>query len=482
MGARCVKYVAGMTSPAKSPAVAATLPRNIVNRYAVGSIGTGGFSTLPGLVLVYYLTDALAVTALVAGIIVTIAKVWDVVIDPVIGGLSDRTLARTGSRRGPMVIGALLIPVLFVVMFAVPAGTSQWVAAVWVFLAYTAAATAFSLFQVPFTILPAELTGNYHERTRLLTWRVVVLTFAILLFGAGGPMIRDRFDNVTTGYLVMAIVSAVLIGLGLWTASTIAPRGVATPSVAAAKAPLFSTTHYKNGITVLRESQPLRALLGAGVLQALAIGVMLACGQYVATHVLNKQGLVMVLFIALVAPAIVFAPIWQWASKRVGKERAYTIATCVYFGATLVMGAMMFAPGLWIVAPLAVAGAAYAGLQSLPYAMLPDIITHDAKQSRTKLEKIETDVATGEGRAGIFGGVWTAGETMGLALGTSVLTIVLAVTGYTESSANVTVTQPASAVTGISFAFSVLPAVLMALSLVLLRRYTLREADITERA
>ena len=48
-------------------------------------------------------------------------------------------------------------------------------------------ATAFSLFQVPYIALPAELTPSYDERTRLLTWRVVVLTFAILLFGAAGP-------------------------------------------------------------------------------------------------------------------------------------------------------------------------------------------------------------------------------------------------------------------------------------------------------
>ena len=36
--------------------------------YAFGSVGTGGFSTVPGLLLLYYLTDELGVTALVAGI------------------------------------------------------------------------------------------------------------------------------------------------------------------------------------------------------------------------------------------------------------------------------------------------------------------------------------------------------------------------------------------------------------------------------
>ena len=78
------------------------LSRGQITRYAIGSLGTGGFATLPGLVLVYYLTDSLGVTALAAGAIVTGAKVWDVLIDPVIGGLSDTALARPerGGGRG----------------------------------------------------------------------------------------------------------------------------------------------------------------------------------------------------------------------------------------------------------------------------------------------------------------------------------------------------------------------------------------------
>ena len=86
----------------------------------IGSIGTGGFATLPGLVLTYYLTDSLGVAALAAGAVITTAKIWDVVIDPVIGALTDRDLARHGTRRRLMLIGACSIAVLFALTFAVP--------------------------------------------------------------------------------------------------------------------------------------------------------------------------------------------------------------------------------------------------------------------------------------------------------------------------------------------------------------------------
>ncbi|WP_193598180.1 MFS transporter [Microbacterium sp. YJN-G] len=441
-----------------------SLSRGDVTRYAIGSLGTGGFATLPGLVLVYYLTDSLGVTALAAGAIVTAAKVWDVLIDPVIGGLSDRALARTGSRRGPMLIGGIGLPIAFVLTFAVPASFGPVPAAIWVLIAFMLAATFFSLFQVPYIALPAELTDDYRERTRLLTWRVVVLTVAILLFGAGGPELRALFpDDPLLGYLVMAAVAAVVLGAGLLISSTVAPRRPLLPVQPGSSI----AQHYRDGIVVLRESQPFRALLITFMLQGLATGLMLAAAQYVARWVLDDESAVTQLFVALIAPALLVAPVWKMIADRVGKERAFRMATAPFLLATIILAGMVWVPGWWIVAPVALAGAAYAGMQTLPMAMLPDVIAFHRTASG------------GDGRSGIFGGVWTAAETTGMALGGTVLTIVLAVTGYVETTAGRVVDQPDAAVTGIAVAFSILPAVLMLISLLTLSRYRLREHDIT---
>lgn len=439
------------------------LSRGQVARYAIGSLGTGGFATLPGLVLVYYLTDSLGVTALAAGAIVTAAKIWDVLIDPVIGGLSDNAFARSGTRRGFMMIGAIGLPVAFVLTFAVPAGLGAVPSAIWVLLAFMIAATCFSLFQVPYIALPAELTDDYRERTRLLTWRVVMLTIAILLFGAGGPEIRALFpDDQLLGYLVMAVVAAVVLGVGLFIASTVAPQRPLLP----VRPGTSIGAHYRDGIAVLRESRPFRALLGTFMLQGLATGLMLAAAQFVARWVLNDETAVTQLFVALIAPALLMAPVWKAVADRIGKERGFRIASALFLLATLVLTAMVWVPGWWILFPVALAGAAYAGMQTLPMAMLPDVIAHDRS-------------ATGGGnRSGVFSGVWTAGETTGMALGATVLSIVLALTGYIETTAGVEVVQPDAAVTGIAVAFSLIPAVLMLLSLVTLARYRLREHDI----
>jgi glycoside/pentoside/hexuronide:cation symporter, GPH family len=451
-----------MAAPSRS--AQSTLPRKTIARYAIGSIGTGGFSTLPGLVLVYYLTDTLGVAALLAGVLVTAAKIWDVIIDPVLGAQSDRSLAHTGSRRRFMVIGALTLPVFFVLTFAVPAGLDPVVSGVWVLLAFILTATSFSLFQVPYIALPAELTSSYDDRTRLLTWRVVVLTFAILLFGAGGPELRALGGGEHLGYLLMAVVAGLVIGAGMYVSSSVAPRGV---DIAGPAPKVSIAENYRSGIRALQRSQPFRALLLTFVLQGLATGLMLAGAQYVATWVLDSERAVTLLFVALIAPALLAAPVWGLIARGIGKERTFMFASILFSLAALSLAGMLWEPGAWVYVPVAVAGAAYAGMQSLPMAMLPDVISHDARSA-------------GEGKAGAFSGVWTAGETAGMALGATVLTIVLAITGYAESVAGVDIEQTPRAVAGIVLSFSVVPAAIIALSLVSLSRYGLRRAFIEQ--
>ena len=55
--------------------------------------------------------------------------------------------------------------------------------AAWVLVFFLAAASAYAFFQVPYVSMPAEITASYDERTRLMTWRVVILAFTIMLPG-----------------------------------------------------------------------------------------------------------------------------------------------------------------------------------------------------------------------------------------------------------------------------------------------------------
>src|SRR5690625_7901965 len=88
--------------------------------------------------------------------------------------------------------------------------------------------------------------------------------------------------------------------------------------------------------------------------------------------------------------------------------------------------------------------------------MLPDVIAADRKTSGD--------------RAGVISGVWTAGETAGLALGPTLALLVLAVTGFVSRTGGQVRDQPASAQAGVVLIFSALPAVLALASLLPLHK------------
>lgn len=439
------------------------LPRAVTVGYAAGSVGTGGFGVLPGLVLAYYLTDTLGVAAIVASAVVILPKIMDVVLDPWIGAFSDRTAALRGTRARLMLLGAVSLPAVFVLTFAAPPALGAAAGAVWVLVFFLLSAVAYSLFQVPYIALPAELTGDYDERTRLISIRIAVLALTILLVGAGGPAIRDAFGGDVAGYVVMAIVVAAVICAGMLAATLLAARR-ALPLAPGRELGRGVAVAYRDGLDALRTVRRFRILVMVFVIQALASAVMLAGAQYVATYVLDNEGALTVLFAALVAPALLVMPLWYRFATRRGKVRGLVAASSIFVCATTALVVATWLPGWWIYLAVGVAGIGYAGMQAFPLAMLPDVIDADARRG-------------GRERGGALAGVWTATETAGLALGPAVFLLVLAIGGFVSSSGDEVVAQPDSAVTAIALAFSAVPAVLVAISIWLLRGYRENDSD-----
>ena len=421
--------------------------------YGVGSVATGTFGTVPGLMLLPYLTDTLGIAAAVAAVIVFLPKAWDVVLNPVAGRISDRSQDPRGPRRPFLLRGGLLLSVGFALLFAAPDLGSRVLDAAWVLLVFLACATAYAFFQVPYVAMPAEITDSYDERTRLMTWRVAVLAFAIMLSGATSPVIRDAFEG-RTGYRVMGVAIAGLLAVGVvgaYVGTRSAPIGRVSPGPGS----------LRDQLRVVAAARDFRLLLTTFVLQALATGAMLAGVAYVSRWVLVDKAAASILFVCFVGPALLLTPAWSAIGQRVGKKRGYLAASVVLAVAALLLLAARSAPTWWVYAATALVGVGYAGAQVFPMAMLPDAAAIDAGR-------------TGENRAGVYTGVWTAGETLGLALGPAVYAAVLAAGGYLASDAPVDWTdqyQPGSAVTAIVLGFSLLPAALVLISLVPLSRY-----------
>ncbi|MDU0287898.1 MFS transporter [Saccharothrix longispora] len=405
--------------------------------YATGSFVTGAFGTVPGLLLLPYLTDGLAVPAAVAGLLVLVPKAWDVLFNPVAGRISDAA----GVRRPFLLRGGLATAVLFALLFAGPFTGAG--AAVYVALVFLLCATAYAFFQVPYVAMAAEITEDYDERTRLMAWRMAFLALAILVSGAGAPAVRDLIGYPGMGASVAALMVLGTVATYLGTRGAPASRRVA------------SAASFRELVAAVRGSRPFRLLLAVFVVQAVGLGTMLAGVDYFARLVLGDRSLQTLLFAGFVGPALLVMPLWQRVGARWGKRVGLVVASLLFAVAVLGLLPSRVLPVGAVLGLMAVVGVGYAGMQVFPLAMLPDVITAEERR-------------VGTTRAGLFSGVWTAGETLGLALGPGVYGLVLALGGYVASTGG-SAAQPSGAVTAALLGFTAIPAVLAVAALPLLR-------------
>lgn len=432
----------------------APLPSGLRRGYALGGIATGTYGTVPGLLLMPYLTEVIGIKAALAGLVVFLPKAWDFVLNPVAGRISDRSTNPRGRRRPIIRRAGMLMALGFLLIFIGPTAPAG-LATAWVVAAFLGAASAYAFFQVPYLAMSAEITEDYGERTRLMMWRVIVITGGIMVAGASAPLLVEAFGGAQ-GYRVMAAVMAMLIVAGTW------GLWFGTRKATLTRHETTSGTLREQLLLVVR-SPHVRTLLVAFVLQAVAMTMVLAGINYTARHVMGDPAVATYAFVAFVGPAIVVSPLWERFGLRWGKKAGFAATSVVLVVGLLALTAARGGNLGVLLGASAVVGVGYAGSQLFPLAMLPDLAAHDAVES-------------GHNRIGLLTGTWSAFELLGFALGPAVYGFVLSLGGYVSGAES----QSDGAVWAILAGISIVPAVLVLLSLVALSRYRLDRVLRTE--
>ncbi|MFG1945074.1 MFS transporter [Nonomuraea sp. NPDC048826] len=445
-------------SPVIAPAMAApTVPRGVRLGYGVGSFCTATFGAVPGLLLLFYMTNFLAVPAWLAGVVVTAPKVWDLLLNPMVGRWSDRTSSRLGPRRPWLLAGACTLPIAFFLVFAGPPLTGV-PAALYVGVCFMAAATAYALFEVPYKAMPGEMTDDYHERTSLLQWRMVFVGAATAIAGVAAPAIVNSQGESGTlasyrlmGVVIAAVLLASMLGAFFGTA----------------KAPMTGAPEADGGnlfkqFAVVKGNKAFLWLTALSCTQQLAVAIMLAAAPYFATYTIGDPKATTTLFAALVGPMMLTMPMWTWLSRRFDKRGAMIIAAATFSGGTGLALATPFFGGWYAHVMILLVGTGVAGVTLLQFSMLADVIAVDA-------------ATTGKRRAGVFTGLWTAIESGVSAFGALIFGLTLTIGGFVSSVASQRVEQPDSAVTAVLIGQTAVPAVIILLSVVMTLRYQLRD-------
>ena len=170
--------------------------------YGFGSAAFGvkdnGFSFF----LMIYYNQVLGLPASLAGTAVLIAMIFDAVSDPLVGWWSDNTHSRWGRRHPFMYTSAIPVSVAYFLLWNPPMSfLDQSNYGLFVYLTAGAIAIRFliTLYEIPSTSIVAELTEDYDERTRLLSYRYMFGWYGGLTMGtlAWGVFLKDTPEYAT---------------------------------------------------------------------------------------------------------------------------------------------------------------------------------------------------------------------------------------------------------------------------------------------
>jgi glycoside/pentoside/hexuronide:cation symporter, GPH family len=378
--------------------------------WVTGELALACYAGVSTLYLLFYATEVLHLPAAWAGVALLVPRLWNILADPLVGVLSDRTHSRFGRRRPYLLAGALLWGAAFGLLFNLPSIGNPLARTLLFGGVFLLNNTGLTLFQVPYASMLAEFSPSPAVRTRLAAYREIASRVAILLTLYAAPTVLARAASQSAGFgQIGAIFGAVIVGTGIiafW-ATAKAPATSAEPAHAGAKlelAPILENRPFA-WITL--------AFLGVNLGDAVFSGSLV----YYVTEVMHRsQASIATLYPVSSLVGIASAPLWTLAANRLGRARLCRIA---FAG-----NALTCALPLWLGAPqfvllypfMCLYGAFNTGARLLPNAMVPDTIDLDRAR-------------TGRSREGVFFGIFTFTQQTGFAAGGFLLSVLLTLTG-----------------------------------------------------
>lgn len=416
--------------------------------YASGDTGVAMFLTVTGSFLLFYLTDVLGANPSAAGLALILPKIWDVITDPLMGILSDRTKSKLGRRRPYLLFGGIVFALSFVLLFAVPHLVPAFGGITGVALLYAFACTAYTVYATPYGCMTAEITDRYDERTEIAAWRQFFVIIAALFAGALTMILVRAFGDGTQGFFRVSLVFAVIVAT-FATISFVATRDLPSSTTSP------ESLSLKEQVRAVIANRPFKALFAAFFIQQISVGVFLAGIIYQIKYVLvldeKTMGLV---FLCFYVSAALSVPIWVRLARRLQKKSAYSIGVVIVSVSFL---AAFMAGTLWLFCALMICGGfGAAAFMVFSQAMLPDTIEFDAARS-------------GARREGIFYGLFTSGQKTANAFGPAIVGVMLDRFGFVSGLE--AASQSDSAILGIRVAVVAVPALLFLVSLIPLQRY-----------
>lgn len=421
--------------------------------WGLADMGIVVFVIVKQLLVLSFLTNYLNVPVGIAGLLTTSVLIFDIITDPIVGYLSDRTHSRWGRRVPWMVIGALILSGGIIGLFGVPQSLSLLGTIIWVGGFFALATVGFTMVAIPYGATAGEMTQDPKERSTMMGFRMAFASVGILL---GGAVIPQLAGGTRDGHFIAAIYVAPIIILSIWGSlwsTRTAPR-ILSPSARG-----FMSTWllvFKNkpfvilvclyGIMTLAI-----ALITAGLPFA-AIYLIFDSGNSLLSPASSALGILSLLFACFVFGSILSQAFWVWMSARLGKVSALIFGLVIYIVLLIAIFVSLPSVDIMLIAILfVVAGMTNGAYQQIPWAIYPDLMDITRSESGDAIE-------------GAFSAIWLFGQKVANAIAPLILSLILALFGWRESGEGFTDQVP-EALRALQNSITILPAFILALAI-----------------
>ena len=422
------------------------VPLSTLHCYAtIAAPLAAAFIALQVIVPTFY-AESTGLSLTVIGLVLLAARLWDMVTDPIVGILSDRTPQRFGKRKIWVVVATPMIIIAVWKLFVPPPDVDWQYLLLWTVLIYIAGAMAI----VPLNAWGAELSPVYHQRNRVagartaygLAGTLIALLIAALA-GDGGTDLTDSLLWVAV-FVVITMFASVLLA------------AVKVPDRAVVELP---ENTLRQALKLLKTPGPIRQLLGSFFINSIANAVPATLFLLYVSYVIERPSMAGKLLFLYFILAAISVPVWIRIAKHTGKHQTWSgamLLTCVVFSIVPFLSADTWY--IYVVVVL-ISGFLTGADLILPVSIKGDLIEWDAYENGLR-------------RPGLFFALWGTTTKLAFALAVGITFPILELAGFNTGTIGVSEGTTATGNNG-TMALALMycvPAILLKLTAIYLMR------------
>lgn len=252
-----------------------TYTKKELGGFLVGMFGQNMIYNIVATGLYFYFQNVICLPAMALGWIMTIARIWDAVNDPMMGTIVDKTRTKWGKCRPYLIIFPGIIGVITVLCFingnyaAAETSVQKAIIVAWAAVSYIAWGMLFTVCDIPLWGITSLMTEDVNDRSKILSLARMVAGVAgvsvlvVQIAQVVGDALKGKFDDPVKaqqyGFIITVIVMTVIASILFEFA------GLFTRERVAASERRYT---FKETFQTMFRNKPFRQILISGILRS----------------------------------------------------------------------------------------------------------------------------------------------------------------------------------------------------------------------